>query len=101
MTPSLQRLSALALAAVLAGCVSAPQRTRTVQAPPPAAAGPKMIMAEAGGTYVLPDGTRVLRDGAGGFMLPNGAYVSRLPSGDLQLPTGSVCRASGPNFVCP
>jgi hypothetical protein len=86
---------------LLAGCMSPREAPRMVQPAPVAGQPAKMIMAEAGGTYVLPDGTRVLRDGAGGFTLPNGEYVRRASTGDLVLPNGNVCRASGPNFLCP
>lgn len=91
----------LAILPLLAGCMSPAERQRPVQVAPAAINTQKLIRAEPGGTYMLPDGTRVLRDGAGGFVLPNGEYVRRAPSGDLVLPNGNVCRASGPNFVCP
>jgi hypothetical protein len=101
MTTSAIRLAPFVLIPLLAGCMSPPQAPRTIQPAPVAGQPAKIIVAEAGGTYVLPDGTRVLRDGAGGFTLPNGDYVRRAPTGDLILPNGNVCRASGPNFLCP
>ncbi len=101
MSRKLIRALPLTLVPVLAGCMSPSDSPRRMQPAPVAADATKMIRADAGGTYVLPDGTRVLRDGAGGFTLPNGAYVQRTPSGDLLLPNGNVCRASGPNFICP
>ncbi|MCZ8108435.1 MAG: hypothetical protein O9972_62615 [Burkholderiales bacterium] len=101
MTKTAIRGLPFVLIPVLAGCMSAREAPRMVQPAPVAAQPAKMITAEAGGTYVLPDGTRVLRDGAGGFTLPNGEYVRRAATGDLVLPNGNVCRASGPNFLCP
>ena len=88
-------LPALALGA----CMSPAPRPMVVSAPPVASA--KLIRAEGTDGYILPDGTRVLRDASGGFQLPNGAYVQRTTTNDLLLPNGNVCRPSGRDFVCP
>ena len=91
----------LVILPLLAGCMPPAERPRPVPAAGPAMGAQRVIQAEPGGTYMLPDGTRVLRDGAGSFVLPNGEYVRRAPSGDLVLPNGNICRPSGPNYVCP
>jgi hypothetical protein len=94
-------MKALAVLPVLAlgACMSTPElRPTPASMPVPAV---KVIRAEGAGGYVLPDGTRVVRDETGGFQLPNGAYVQRTTSGDLLLPNGNVCRPTGRDFVCP
>lgn len=100
ITTLIRAASALPVLA-LGACMSPAEQPRPMMVSAPPVASAKLIRAEGTAGYVLPDGTRVLRDTEGGFQLPNGAYVQRTTSGDLLLPNGNVCRPSGRDFVCP
>lgn len=99
MTVPFRAILAVALSgSTLAACMPRePVRSAALEPAPTV----RMIRPDVGGTYLLPDGTRVLRDEQGGFTLPNGAYVRRTATGDLLLPNGSYCKAAGPNYICP
>lgn len=90
-------LAAVAVASLVAGCVSSQPQPQPVAAPMGGVA--KQILRD-NGQLVLPDGTRVNPDPTGGFQLPNGDYVRR-ERGSLVLPTGARCAPSAGGYTCP
>ena len=100
-TTTLIRAAAALPVLALGACMAPAEAPRPMVVSTAPVASAKLIRAEGAAGYVLPDGTRVLRDTTGGFQLPNGDYVQRTTSGDLLLPNGNVCRPAGRDFICP
>lgn len=91
-------MASVAMATLMAGCVTSRPQPQPV-AMAPAAGATKQILRN-GGQLVLLDGTRVTPDTTGGFLLPNGDYVRR-DRGGLILPTGARCAPSAGGYLCP